>query len=546
MRADSLFRGVVLASWMAAGCLLPRPPGTPSPDAPKWIELSSTHFTMSTDLAGDEATLVLSTFELAYVLLSKAVFGGTPPPELATHIINFRSQVERREFLPEATGRYIRQLPTDLQPVPTVVTAGELSQETRVTFVHELAHRFQAHAFGSMPPWLSEGLAVFYSTVRGDPLHPDVGAIDPETTFASGNVWSDPGHIIFQGVAYLPSELPSASELIGFQASDFYRYGPKYANEAPSVRGRAVATHYAAASALVHMLMTTTTANARRFAEVLRRAARVHNASLALERIALDRGALDRELAAYVMQPLPWHPKWEAPPPELSGIRQRELGKAQVLVLWARLVAVTSTRGRRYMQEAIAASPRDREVQFWSGVLQAWDDRLEDAERLQKAALAQDPDNAGYAMALAKLYRTRKHRKPTPNMPTDGEVAELMNHLVQIAHTGTELATVATYYLDENRPTVARPFAERACQVEPDCWICLHTYACVIFRSGNAAEAATIEQSALALLPEPPPPGAEETLKPALRFFEEEAKKSGAASTRPPTGLEPSDPEPGE
>jgi hypothetical protein len=86
-----------------AGCLTRPALESPSQDGARWIELSSAHFTLTTDLKGDEAMLVIRTFELAYALLAR-VFGDGPPPDLETQVVAFRSKPELQEFIPDRFG----------------------------------------------------------------------------------------------------------------------------------------------------------------------------------------------------------------------------------------------------------------------------------------------------------------------------------------------------------------------------------------------------------------------------------------------------------
>jgi hypothetical protein len=135
------------------GCLSIPPLESPSQRGTKWIELSSRHFRLATDLDGPEAALIVRTFELGYELLAKAVFGEGTPPDVSTNVISFRSPADIQWFLPDtASAMYLETLPSDLQPSPTLVTAGELSHSTRGMLMHELAHRLDSVALGPMPP----------------------------------------------------------------------------------------------------------------------------------------------------------------------------------------------------------------------------------------------------------------------------------------------------------------------------------------------------------------------------------------------------------
>jgi tetratricopeptide (TPR) repeat protein len=522
-----------LAIWgtlMLAGCLSRVPLESPSQDGARWIELSSPHFTLATDLEGDEATLVIRTFELAYALLARVVFGAGDPPDFQTEVIAFRSKSELQEFLPDRFGgQYIKQLPSDLQPSPTLVIYGELSPESRKTFAHELTHRFEHVALGSMPVWLNEGLAQFYATIRGDLQHPEVGAVDTEHGFKSGALQSEDGYLIDQRL--LPSDLPTASKLMDLEPSQFYLWRSKDKNT--QRRDRDMSANYSAAWALVHMLMTTGSPNAVRFRQVLREAARIHNATAALDRIAFDDDALDKQFTAYVLDPQPWQPRSEGAPPALGGIQQRTLSDAQTLVRWARLSSIVSERGARYLRAAAAMAPTDPEVQFWLGRFNMLNNRRQEAERLFKAALAQDPNNPGYQLALLALQLGGQGQRRWASAPEDEETTHAMDRLSKVAHTATELITVATYRLLENRAEVALPLAERATRVDPDCWLCFHVYALAVSRTGDVPRALTLERNAWNRLPEETPAGADMAVRAALNYFKTTTVSPAAAAPAP-------------
>lgn len=540
MRLRGALRGALSIPLIAAGCLLPTPLEKPS-QGPQWIELASKHFTLTTDLDGGEATLVVRAFERSYALLSRAVFGDAPAPEFETDIVDFRTKTELQQFIPDRfAGEYIAQLPSDLEPSPTMLMSGELSHANRIVFVHELAHRFDQVALGAMPRWLDEGLAEFYSTVQGDLEHPEVGVLDPDYGFALASTGSDTGHVIFRGELIVASQLPLPSQLMDFKGSGFYAAGRNHAHESKRVRDDLMKRNYVAAWALVHMLMTTDSPSAVRFRQALREGARLHNASLALDRMDLDDDALDREFLAYLAGTgtTPSRPAYEGLPPPLEGVRRRDLREAQILVWWARLSSLQSERGERYLRGAIAAAPGDPEVQFWSGRLHMLRGQRAEAESLFGSALAQDPDNPGYQLALLALHLGGERDKRWSSSPADTFISGAIERLTKVARTAPELITVASYHLLENRPEIARPLAERACRIGPNCWQCLHAYALAVFDTGDAPQAVSLERRAFDRLPDADaaPASADLTLKRALRYYRNAVANPGTPPA-PPTTL---------
>ena len=71
----------------------------------------------------------------------------------------------------------------DPDPQPTIaihgrmLIAGTLVEATQRRFRHELTHRFLDHRVRWSPPWLEEGLAEYYSTLKVDGSDAVVGTL---------------------------------------------------------------------------------------------------------------------------------------------------------------------------------------------------------------------------------------------------------------------------------------------------------------------------------------------------------------------------------
>jgi hypothetical protein len=90
------------------------------------------------------------------------------------------------------------------------------------TFVHELVHELMHRALGETPPWLNEGMAQYFSTLRLEDDRAVLGDPSPDAT------------------AVPPSLLPTVSELTGadrdrFVPTDWVR---AIARDAESTEGR--------------------------------------------------------------------------------------------------------------------------------------------------------------------------------------------------------------------------------------------------------------------------------------------------------------------
>jgi hypothetical protein len=530
MRTAAAVAAIVGSLVLPAGCIVQSRLEKPSQSGARWIELSSQHFTLATDLDASEATRTIRTFELAYALLARVVFGDEPAPDFRTEVLAFRSEGEVREFLPAPlSGRYMTRLANDIEPSPTMVVYGKLSPANRILFVHELAHRFNHVALGSMPVWFNEGLAQFYSTVRGDLTQPQVGALDPDAGFASGSVWSDPSHIIFQGALIDIADVPRPSRLMRLDRAGFYAGDLDRPRESSRLAQEAMSRNYAAAWALVHMLMSTESPEAASFQRVLRQAARTKNASAALEQASLDPVALDRQFDAYLKKAIPWREHHEGLPPVLGEVRQRELGEAATLVRWARLASLASPQGERFMRDAVAAAPEDPEVEFWFGRFEMVRGKPKVAERWLEAARAREPGNPAYQLALVALYFAERGGSWSSG-DHDERLEEAMARLTKVARTPAELGTVAGFNILQGHADVALPLAARACEAGPDCWECFHSYALASYETEDAARALELERAALERLPEDAPSETARALQGALRRFEAAVSGSSVPS----------------
>ena len=130
-----------------------------------WIELTSKHFVLDTDLDAAEADSTLTEFEGIHSAIEDVAFPSDAEPRAPIRIVLFAREKDYRPFgRKDTAGYFTPQLPNDLDGVPTMVLWGGLVQSTRVTFQHELTHLFVRRSLGWAPRWLNEGLAEYYET----------------------------------------------------------------------------------------------------------------------------------------------------------------------------------------------------------------------------------------------------------------------------------------------------------------------------------------------------------------------------------------------
>ncbi len=495
--------GVALAI-MASGCVR-EPLLPPSKGGDPWLEYRSAHFTLISDADDDDALRVISNLERTYALLAAATFHGRAAPSFQTHAIVFRDYHDLRQFAGDDVGGYYAgTLPNELEPTPTVVATTGFSP--RILFGHELAHRFNHLALGVTPVWMNEGLAEYYSTIRGEPSAPVLGDTDPEV-FASGGIRQSVGDIIHGFEILRARSLPKASALIRFDAQQFYRYADDSSQVLSWEVKQARKVNYATAGMLVHFLMHGAASYAKVFQTLLAEPEAGGGKGLKLARVVegVRSELLDADFEAYLKTTIPWrqyHPPQPAKPDPLST---RPLAESEVLTWWARLDAFngpSSERAERHLQAALKASPNDAQIWFWLGRANALNVHVEEAERHFARAMELEPDTPEFNYGLLDLYWNSRTRQHFSREVREQKVGELVEIMARSARTPRHFNALAMHAIMKGDGQAAVTFATKACDLGPDCWECLHNYALARYQLGEHTAALALEREALARLPE--------------------------------------------
>ncbi len=532
---------------LGGGCLGPRAEiASPSAGGNAWEELKSEHFLLVTDLQNRDAERVLAEYERTYALLASATHVAYAAramelPSFQTHAVTFRDLGELQPFIPaQMVGVYRESLPNEIEAVPTILASGTLSPFGRVTLAHELAHRFNHVALGSMPVWLNEGLAQYYSTIRGEVNDPVIGESDPENVVAAGSVRHSVGDVVFQGGLIHAQQLPAASDLIALDAEGFYAESTQ--NHAPLTfeAKNTQARNYAAAWMLVHLLMHEPFDYAERFRDELAKPDGFSTgAKLQAVLAQVDSVRLDRDFRAYLLKSIPWrqyHPG-SSPRPELST---RALSDYEVSLWWARLDSFKGERARqasRRLADAQHASPNAPDVQFWLGRAAAMRGDFKEAGAAYESAVAAAPDRPELLLGLVTLYGNREANEAFPDH--QARLEQALTKLAPIARTPLQLNVLAMQALFTHDAQKAAGLAQKARTLGADCWECWHTAAAAALVNGDAAQAVELERAARARAPESLPEDARHVLDAALRSYQEVAQNPQPARhlTLPPMFL---------
>jgi hypothetical protein len=480
---------------LAVGCAH-QAPLLKDPSRPHWMELTSRHFILRTDLPIRQARAALVDFEGVYATLEKVAFNGDSPRE-RIDVVLFSDETGFRQLAPAgANGYFMPRQPDDPEPQPTIaihgrmLIAGTLVESTQRRFRHELTHRFLDHRLRWSPPWLEEGLAEYYSTLKLAGSDATVGTVS-DWWFGNGRlpganrVGNDSAvvgtlpntkllrvdiHLISSLVQGLAEDrvdldqLPTVEQLLTADYATFHTPGRELA-------------YYAASWVFVHMMLNGPYGYASRFTKFLDHLASGMTPSEAWRDSfwGVPLWQLERNFKSYVSKtemdarairlPVP-----KAQKPE----RERALEPAEVHLLMARIRPWDSREnilaaGQELKQaRALAGDHPSPELLYWSALYANRWRHFEQAERELRAAVAAEPGRERYWLALADTL-TRDERAEADEL--DGVMAKL----VPLANTPQALNFIARYYSQKGQFEMGLPFAQRAVAMERGCWECAET-----------------------------------------------------------------------
>jgi len=478
-------------------------PECPTKSGDSWLEVSSPHFRVLTDLPPDEAESTARELEENLEALTTIAFEHARTPSVRTTVVVFRSSSAFRAFVPELIGgQFMSGLPNDVEPSPFVVLRERLDAQSRIVLLHELTHDLFARNFGWAAPWLKEGWAQYYSTLRVEGGRAHLGARLPRLTFTDhADFFVANADNNWERVVAVPTRaVPRASELIAMDSLAFYA-SLQAAEPGPADRQRAAAL-YAGSWALVHMLLDGGEPYTPRFRAFLERArsgeALTHAWQQAFSDISMDR--FDRDFRSYLFRRE--LAVWEMPVQTAAAratITRRPLGASDVHLLWARLTRWGGRQdvdAKRDLEEALAEAPDDAAPHYWMGLyaLSHGDVRRADLELGE--AIRRAPRDPRFRLGMVHLRaRLRGARGPS-------DFAEAVDRLSEVAETATQLRVVAMFDRELKRADQAMEFAKKAYALAPFDPLILDMYATILFDQEQFEAAVAMQRKAVALLPE--------------------------------------------
>jgi len=463
---------------LAVGCA--HVPTAHAPVAPHWIELTSRHFTLRTDLPHRQARAALADFEGVYGTLETVAFNGDAPRD-RIDVILFADEEAFRALAPRgAAGYFMPRQVDDPDPQPTIaihgriLVAGTLVAATQRRFRHELTHRFLDHRLRWTPPWLEEGMAEYYSTLKVDGTDAVVGTL-PNSTLLRVDIHS----ISTLGDTFIEdrvdlADVPTVQQLL---TADFATFHDR-AHELG---------YYAGAWTFVHMMLNGPFGYAPHFQRFLDLLAAGSTPSDAWRQCfwAVPLQQLERNFRRYVtrteMDPHAISvavPKAKKPESERAmSDDERHLMLARIRP-WDSRESILAAGAELAEARRIAGPHASAELHYWSGLYALRWRRFDEAEREVRAAVALEPHRARYWLALADAL-TRDDRDEgedaTRQAHTAAELEDAVAHLVPLATSAHALDFLARYYSGRGQLDAGLPYARRAVATERGCWECEET-----------------------------------------------------------------------
>ena len=447
-----------------------------------WVEVTTEHVSVVTDLPRDEATARAAEVEGWWQALAagyQLLAPGATAPTARIPVVHF---ADCRDFQvvwgPRVGGAVAPS--RDYEERRTVYTCEhEEAELRREVLLHELAHRMNHHLFGELPPWAEEGLASYFQSLRVEGGRLVLGHINS----------------LDRSRAQRTAFLPSVEQLRGMDVGTFHR-GSR--------------DSYYAAFRLVHLLANASDDYNRRFRGYLGAlragVARDEAWRDAFGELAADRLQEEYRLYLHGFEMRLWATAYAPPAPPAPRLRALSAGEIHEVWMLHLLVNGGAATVRRQLGFADRDDPTWPQSKFWHAVLmptRTADGRAK-AIGLLREQVAAHADDARAWLALVSLRlvdaipATHTGLEATPPPGIDALAADVAG-LVRLASTPAELNEVAWYYALRRQPATGIGFARRALVADLSCGDCEDTLALLLYQAGRPADAVAHQERAIQL-----------------------------------------------
>jgi tetratricopeptide (TPR) repeat protein len=498
---------LALPALTACGAVLSDPFTPPESGGAPWVQITSPHIILRTDLSASEARDAVVEFEGMYSMLEDVAFPSDQKPQIPTRVVLFRREAEYREIGPASSSGYFNRAGgIDGVGVPTAVFYGDITNETRNTFLHELTHRFVAFYYPKSPSWLNEGLAEYFATMSIEGEKIVLGRRPPNKLVKRGTLWwseTAPGGDIL----IVPSaSIPKVEDLRAMDPGDFYTGRLSFSSPEEKLQNdRRQTANYSGAFALVHLLKNGPEPYRARF-EVFMAQLGANGPKRAWEAAfnGVEPEVLERDFQEWltyrelILLQKPYAPRG-------AGVEEeRPMTPAEVHLVWATIRPwgsdVHRSRARADIEAAIRLAPDTPAPKLWRARLHRAEGRTAEAEEDLKDALATSPNDADCIAELLHIYvEQMKENGPEEQW---ARADALATRLMKLATTVNIQNNTAWYLATRGRTDEGLPLAVRAVSSDPSCWACLDTLALLLFQKGAIHKAVEAQTIAAGLMPE--------------------------------------------
>jgi hypothetical protein len=445
----------------------------------EWYELRSQHIQLTTDVPLDRAqeyTRELEQSWRALTMMYVVIAPWATPPDAPFSVIHLSSCSDYHDIgLKNSTGFVFSS--RVLKGERIVVTC-EQPNGNHSIFLHELTHILNGRCIPLAPPWVNEGLAMYFETMEMADGRVVVGKLPPHRE----HLWRT------------PALLPKLPDVLGLDNAAF--------------RDDQNARYYLAAWKLVHLLNNTSQDYRNRLRGYLAMLNGDHVRKDAWEQAfhGIPPEHLAEEYGVYQQRPklLLWTASYKLENPPAVTVRQLRAGEAHVV--WAHLLSrVSPEEALRQIDLAAQADRFWPDVFYWRALLLPWL-RRPGADEQAAAALreyrSRRPEDArGWHLLLDReLDRVvPADHLGLEDIPPAGieDLEPIAKGLVARAQQPYDLNAAAWYYAMARQADTGLPLAIRSVQRDPGCADCWDTLALLYFQKGDVARARLAQERAV-------------------------------------------------
>jgi hypothetical protein len=433
-----------------------------APSERPWVEVTSRHFVVQSDLEAEEAKALALEFESSYAALRSFPFTGKDEPPGRTRVVVLESTDDYRAVAPPRSVGFYTSTDVGFDQWSSVVFSSDARLAGMEIFRHELTHRLVAHHLPAAPIWLNEGLAEVLSTARVEGNRVTYG--DPPTAYQ--NAWT-------------VLDLPSSSEVRALTNEEF--------------RDRATQA-YVGSWALVHVSLLGNGPNHDHFLEYLNHFGSGRASAAAAFELAFDARSLaelDKDYVDLARNALVTRMTGSLSYPVSRELTVQSLSSAAALRLWARLLL------RQRSAQAILEAERSISLEPAAAegyVIRANAESAREPEKAEvdlRRAVAAAPSDPAALRALGMFLLATKGKSD--------EVAGLAERLGPIARSASDFMFLASWELARGGTTRALIRAKRSVALDSACVGCYTALAAVYAAGQHWPHAAHAQEMAVNL-----------------------------------------------